>query len=118
MVYGTTASWPGQFRRFEITGTKGTVVQLENSFTVWKFTDEKPEDDEIRKRFGGISGGGGVAAPAAIMHDNHTRNFKAFLEAVESGEDFWIDGREARKAVEVILAIYKSATEQRPVKLK
>ena len=54
IVYGTTASWPGQFRRFEITGTKGTVVQLENSFTVWKFADEKPEDDDIRKRFGGI----------------------------------------------------------------
>jgi predicted dehydrogenase len=118
IVYGTTASWPGQFRRFEITGTKGTVVQLENSFTVWRFADEKPEDDEIRKKFGGISGGGGVADPAAITHDNHTRNFKAFLEALESGEDFWIDGHEARKAVEVILAIYKSAKEQRPIKLK
>ncbi|MBN2139124.1 MAG: Gfo/Idh/MocA family oxidoreductase [Sedimentisphaerales bacterium] len=117
VIYGTTASWPGQFRRFEITGTRGTVIQVEDSFTVWQFADETPEDKRIRENFGGITGGGGVADPAAITHDNHTKNFKAFLEALESGKDFWIDGAEARKAVEVILAIYKSAKEQRLVKL-
>jgi len=117
VIYGTTASWPGQFRRFEIMGTKGTVIQVEDSFTVWQFADEKPEDEEIRKKFGGITGGGGVADPAAITHDNHTRNFAAFIEAVESGADFWIDGAEARKAVKVILAIYESAKEQKAVRL-
>jgi len=117
VIYGTTASWPGQFRRFEITGSRGTVIQLEDSFTVWQFADEGPQDEEIRKKFGGITGGGGVADPAAITHDNHTRNFKAFLDALETGQDFWIDGAEARKAVEVILAVYKSAKEHKPVKL-
>jgi len=117
VIYGTTASYPGQFRRFEITGTKGTVINVENSITLWQFADEKPEDEQIRKQFGEIEGGGGVADPAAISYENHTRNFKAFLDALESGEEFWIDGREARKAVEVILAIYKSAKEQKPVKL-
>jgi len=117
VIYGTTASYPGQFRRFEITGTKGTVINVENSITLWQFADEKPEDEQIRKQFGEIEGGGGVADPAAISYENHTRNFKAFLDALESGEKFWIDGREARKAVEIILAIYKSAKEQKPVKL-
>jgi len=117
VIYGTTASYPGQFRRFEITGTKGTVINVENSITVWQFADEKPEDEQIRKKFGEIEGGGGVADPAAISYQNHTRNFQAFIEALESGEKFWIDGREARKAVEVILAIYKSAKEQKPIKL-
>jgi len=117
VIYGTTASYPGQFRRFEITGTKGTVINVENSITLWQFADEKPEDEQIRKKFGKIEGGGGVADPAAISYQNHTRNFKAFLDALESGEEFWIDGREARKAVEVILAIYKSAKEQKLVML-
>ena len=117
MIYGTTASFPGQFRRFEITGTKGTIINVENSITVWQFADEKPEDAEVLKKFGEIEGGGGVADPAAITHENHTRNFKAFLEALDNGEKFWIDGREARKAVEVILAIYKSAKEQKLVTL-
>jgi predicted dehydrogenase len=120
MIYGTTASYPGQFRRFEITGTKGTIINVENSITVWQFADEKPEDAEVLKKFGQIEGGGGVADPAAITHENHTRNFKAFLDALDSGESAsggWIDGREARKAVEVILAIYESAKTQKMVKL-
>jgi len=117
VIYGTTASHPGQFRRFEITGTKGTVINVENSITQWQFVDEKPEDEDIRKKFGEIEGGGGVADPAAISYENHTRNFQAFIESLESGKDFWIDGREARKAVEVILAIYKSAKEEKAIKL-
>ncbi|MEJ2647128.1 MAG: Gfo/Idh/MocA family oxidoreductase [Sedimentisphaerales bacterium] len=109
IVYGTTASFPGQFRRFEITGTKGTVINVENTITVWQFADEKPQDKEILAKFGKIEGGGGVSDPAAITHENHTRNFKAFLDALETNTKFMIDGREARKAVELILAIYKSA---------
>jgi UDP-N-acetyl-2-amino-2-deoxyglucuronate dehydrogenase len=118
MIYGTTASYPGQFRRFEITGTKGTIINVENSITVWQFADERPQDAEVRSRFTAIQGGGGVADPAAITHENHTRNFKAFLESLETGKDFWISGPEARKAVEVILAIYRSAKEGKLVKLR
>jgi UDP-N-acetyl-2-amino-2-deoxyglucuronate dehydrogenase len=117
IIYGTTSSYPGQFRRFEITGTKGTVINVENSITLWQFAQEQPEDKEIRKRFGRIEGVGGVADPAAISHENHRRNFKAFIDALETGEDFWISGSEARKAVEVILSIYKSAKEQKIIKL-
>jgi UDP-N-acetyl-2-amino-2-deoxyglucuronate dehydrogenase len=111
IIYGTTASYPGQFRRFEITGTGGTAVNVENSITLWEFADKRPEDEEVRRQFMKIEGGGGVADPAAISYENHTRNFRAFLDALEKGEDFWISGPEARKAVEVILAIYKSAKE-------
>jgi len=117
IIYGTTASYPGQFRRIEITGTKGTVIYTEDSFTLWQFAEERPEDGEIRRKFSKITGGGGVADPAAIPYQNHTRNFKAFVDALESGKQFSITGSEARKAVEVILAIYKSAKTQKPVKL-
>ncbi len=118
IIYGTTASFPGQFRRFEITGTGGTAVNVENSITVWQFADRKPEDTEILTKFGKIEGGGGVADPAAITYENHTRNFKAFINALEEKSKFEIEGAEARKAVELILAIYKSAKEQKLVKLR
>jgi predicted dehydrogenase len=117
IIYGTTSSYPGQFKRFEITGTKGTAVYLEDSLTVWQFADERPEDEQIRKKYGRVKGLGGVADPAAISHENHTRNFKAFIDALEGGKDFCLSGTEARKAVQLILAIYKAGTGQKLVKL-
>jgi UDP-N-acetyl-2-amino-2-deoxyglucuronate dehydrogenase len=117
LIYGTTASWPGRFMRFEITGTAGTAVYEEDSLTVWKFLNEKPEDKDIIARFGTVKGTGGGSDPAAINYENHTRNFRAFLDALDKGADFEITGAEARKSVQLILAIYKSAQEKRLVKL-
>jgi len=117
VIYGTSASFPGQFRRFEISGTKGTVIQVEDSFSVWQFSEEISKDAIIREKFGSIQGGGGVADPASITHENHRRNFSAFLNALDEGRKFKIDGREARRAVEVILAIYESAEKQKCVNL-
>lgn len=113
VIYGTTASWPGQFRRFEITGSKGTVIQVENSFTVWQFADEAEEDKEILRKYGQIEGGGGVSDPAAIQFEPHARNFAAFIDAIENNRPFEIDGYEARKSVELVLAIYKAAKTSR-----
>jgi UDP-N-acetyl-2-amino-2-deoxyglucuronate dehydrogenase len=118
IIYGTTASYPGQRRRFEISGTQGTVVYVEESLAVWQFDREEPQDAEIRQRFGQAGTAGAAADPAAISHQNHRRNFEAFLKAVENNTDFCISGREARKSVEVILAIYQSAREQKIVRLR
>jgi len=117
VIYGTTASYPGQLKRFEITGTKGTVVYLEDSFPVWQFEQEKNEDNQIRERFSHTQTTGGASDPAAIPYENHTRNFQAFLDALESGEKFSLSGVEARRAIEVVLAVYESARKEKTVKL-
>jgi len=117
MIYGTTASYPGRFRRLEITGTQGTIATIEDSLATWQFAQEQPEDEGIRQRFGQIRGGGGVSDPAAIPYKNHTRNLAAFLKALEGDTSTWISGSEARKAVEVVLAIYRSAQEGGPVQI-
>jgi len=114
MIYGSTASFPGQFRRLEITGTKGTVIQVENSFKVWQFIDQTDQDNEIFNKFNKIYGGGGVSDPGAIPFEPHASNIAAFIESIEANRPFEIDGHEARKAVEIILAIYASSKEGEP----
>jgi UDP-N-acetyl-2-amino-2-deoxyglucuronate dehydrogenase len=109
VIYGTTASFPGQSRRLEITGTKGSVVQVENSFKVWQFADETAEDREILEKYGEAEVGGGVSDPAAIPFQPHARNIAAFIDAVENNKPFEVEAWEARKSVEIILAIYEAA---------
>lgn len=117
-IYGSTASFPGQFRRIEITGTHGTVIMVENTFTVWQFADQTEADTKILSSFKEITGGGGVSDPSAISYLPHQKNISAFIESIDSGTPFEIDGNEARKAVEVVLAIYKSAKEGKQVHFK
>lgn len=114
MIYGTTASFPGQFRRLEITGTKGTVIQAENSFKVWQFADQSDFDNEILANFGKIEGGGGVSDPAAIPFEPHAVNIASFLNSLDNGCEFEISGTEARKAVEIVLGIYTAAGSMKP----
>lgn len=114
IIYGTTASFPGQFRRIEITGTKGTAIQVENSFKVWQFADQSEKDKEVIEKFRTIEGGGGVSDPGAIPFEPHMDNITAFLDSLERGKTFEINGQEARKAVEIILAVYQSARDGKP----
>lgn len=118
VIEGTTAVYPGFLKRTEISGSKGTVVLEEEDITTWEFDPELPEDAEIRQRFAETrSGGGGAADPRAISHDNHRRQMENLIHSIETGAPHLVDGREGRKAVEIILAIYKSSHEGRIVHL-
>ncbi len=116
-IYGTTASYPGRLMRLEVTGTRGTAVCEEDRLVHWQFDEERPEDRQIRERFSAEAELGGVSDPAAISHHTHTRSFEAFVAALEEGRGFEIDGAEARKSVELILAVYESAREGKRVDL-
>jgi len=115
MIYGSTTSFPGQFRRLEITGTKGTVIMEENSFKVWQFDELFDKDQEIIKKYSTIEGGGGVSDPMAIPFEPHARNIAAFIRSIEENKTFEIDGKEARKSVEIVLGVYKSAKENKEI---
>jgi UDP-N-acetyl-2-amino-2-deoxyglucuronate dehydrogenase len=90
------------------------VMMEENSFKVWQFADQTETDKEMISRFSQIIGGGGVSDPAAIPFEPHARNIAAFIDSIESGHPFEVDGTEARKAVEIILGIYSSSRDKKP----
>ncbi|HXB08546.1 MAG TPA: Gfo/Idh/MocA family oxidoreductase [Puia sp.] len=111
-IHGSTASFPGQPRRLEITGTRGTVIMEDHSFTVWQFADQTEADKEILKKYGKTEKGGAASDPKAISFELHAKNIAAFISAIEEKRPFEIDGTEARKAVETILSIYRTASKK------
>lgn len=113
-IYGTTASFPGQPRRIEITGTRGTAILEDSNLKLWQFSVETPEDATLRLRYAPTGNAAGASDPTAIPFELHAANIAAFISSVETGSPFEIDGKEARKAVEIVLAMYTSAIENRP----
>ncbi|MFT3704192.1 MAG: Gfo/Idh/MocA family oxidoreductase [Agriterribacter sp.] len=111
-IYGSTASFPGQPRKITVTGTLGTVIMQDNQIKVWQFANELAEDKTVISKYA-VDSGGAASAPSAIPFEMHANNIAAFITALDQGRPFEIDGAEARKAVEIVLAIYRSAKENR-----
>jgi len=85
----------------------------------WEFNPETSEDTAVRERFAQkVGASGGANNPAAISHVGHARQLADFVNVLESGAEPGVDGREGRKAVEIILGIYRSAETGRTVELK
>ena len=119
-IEGSTTCFPGFLKRVELSGTAGSAVIEEDTLTVWHFDPSRPEDDSVLQNLGpgaGSTAGGGASDPAAIDYAGHRIKFENFARAVRSGGSPLVDGAEARKAVEIVLAVYKSAAEKRLVSL-
>ena len=91
---------------------------LEVLVIVDRLSPEQEEDRAVRQRFAQkVGASGGASDPSAISHVYHTRQLTDFVQALETGRPPLVDGREGRKAVEVILAVYRSAETGRVVEL-
>ena len=109
-IEATTATYPGLLKRIEIHGTGGSVTIEEEDVKLWQFEEEDSRDAEIREQLAAkTETGGGAGDPAAIGHHGHTAQFKDVLHAIRIGQQPLINGREGRRSVEVICAIYESA---------
>ena len=116
-LLGTTAAYPGSERRLRVAGRDGAAEVLGDRLVQWQFRYEQPQDRPLRDALGNSSRDGGASHPMAIDYALHKRNLRAFLDWVDRAADFGLDGPEARKAVEVIEAIYASAEQGAPISL-
>ena len=117
VIEGSTAAYPGFPKRIEISGVGGTAILEEENLTAWQFAQELPGDKELREKFKAASGPGASADPAAISYQGHKAQFTDIVGSLAAGKKPRVDGTQARKAVEIILAIYRSAETGEEVKL-
>ena len=112
VIEAATSAKPGFKRRLEISGERGTVILDGDAISVWAIEGESDEAT------GGEQITDGSANPAAISNEGHRRQIEDMMQAVIEDRAPMIDGREGRKSLEVVVALYAAADEARPVKLE
>ncbi len=118
VIEAATSAFPGHAKKIELCGSAGSVATDEDDLATWSFARPRKEDRTLLRRLGGRdTGKGGAADPAAISFVGHQRQFEDFVRALGAGGRPLVDGAEGRKAIELILAIYRSARTGRTVRL-
>ncbi|GIV76911.1 Gfo/Idh/MocA family oxidoreductase [Litorilinea aerophila] len=116
VIQGATSAWPGDPARVELHGDRGTIVLEEGRITRWKLADGSPEEEEAMLQLDQV-GGSGASDPMAIGYEKHRRQIVDLIQAIREGRAPAIQGAEARRSVEIIRAIYRSAATGAPVEL-
>jgi len=113
IIEGSTACWSqsGNPAEVYINGDQGSVILSHNQFRQWEFREDAPEDADILNSlmYDPDTDVMGANDPAAKTPDEHQRNFEDVVSAIKLGKKPSVDGREARKPIELISAIYESA---------
>ncbi|XZE51768.1 Gfo/Idh/MocA family protein [Planctomycetaceae bacterium SH139] len=118
VIEATTTAFPGALKKIEICGSGGAAVLEEEDLIQWDFAQPEANDETIREEMRGqTQTGGGAADPSAIGHHGHQMVFQDFAASVAEDRQPAIDGREGRRSVELIEAIYQSAREGRRIEL-
>ncbi len=113
-VEAATSAFPGLPRRVEITGSEGTViVEQDRVVSVQLRTPvpgPPPQED----------GDANASATSPVVADvrGHRRVLEDFLSAVRTGAPPLCDGRDGRRSVELVEAMYRSARLGGPVPVR
>jgi len=108
-IEASTAVWPGWSRRIEICGEFGSACLEDDYVSRWEFAEPFPEDEALRNAPRDRTLGSGAGVPGGISIDGHQRQMLDLVVAIRDNRSPLIDGREGRKAVSLVHAIYESA---------
>jgi UDP-N-acetyl-2-amino-2-deoxyglucuronate dehydrogenase len=109
-----TSIYPGYDRRLEVTGSEGTMV-LEHDRLVR--VDLRSPNADLGSSAVPADTTASASSPVVSDASAHARVIDDFVRAIEAGRAPACDGREGRRSVEVIEAIYTSARTHQPVEL-
>lgn len=118
VIEGTTSSNPGEPTALYLHGEKGTIVLDDTGISKWAVAPDKsvvaqndPEKCVSRESLSTVSD------PKAMGRAGHQAQVDDLALAIMTDREPMVVGESARKAVELILAIYESVKTGREVKL-
>lgn len=95
-----------------IFGEKGLTKAAgtsDNIIEEWRFADGIDDPEVVKEQFS--------EDPPNVYGFGHTPLYADVIDAIKTGRKPLVDGEAGKRAMELVLAIYKSAAEHRPVKL-
>jgi len=113
MIEGTTDVYPKNLEEtLYIFGEKGTVKaggEAVNHLEEWKFEDETADPEAIKAECS--------ENPPNVYGFGHTKLYRDVIDAIKNDRDPLVNGEAGKDALELVLAIYKSAQTGQSVKL-
>lgn len=112
IVEGTTNVYPKNLEEtLYLFGEKGTIKaggQSVNIIEEWRFSDMLDDPDEVKRRF--------HENPPNVYGYGHTPLYADVINAIKCDRAPYVDAEAGKRALELVLAIYKSAKEGSIVK--
>ena len=112
IVEGTTDIYPKNLEEtLYLFGEKGTVKaggQSVNVIEEWRFADLLDDPETVRARF--------HENPPNVYGYGHTPLYADVINAIEQDRQPYVTAMDGKRALELVLAIYKSAADGKPVK--
>ena len=113
IIEGTTDIYPKNLEEtLYLFGQKGTVKAGGKSVNIieeWLFENEKEDPEKVKQE--------NSEMPKNIYGFGHTPLYKNVITAIQNHTKPLVDAEAGKRALELVLAIYKSAAEGKPVKL-
>lgn len=113
IVEGTTDIYPKNLEEtLYLFGEKGTVKaggQSVNNIEEWRFADALEDPEEVIAEF--------AENPPNVYGFGHTPLYADVIDAIQNDREPYVNGEAGKRALELVLAIYKSAAEGKAVKL-
>lgn len=113
IVEGTTDIYPKNLEEtLYLFGQKGTIKAggtSVNNIEEWNFEDYLDDPDEVKAKY--------HENPPNVYGFGHTPLYADVIDAIKFGREPYVTAEDGKRALELVLAIYKSAAEGQPVKL-
>lgn len=113
IIEGTTDIYPKNLEEtLYLFGEKGTVkaggVSV-NKIEEWRFSDQLDDAEDVIRQF--------TENPPNVYGFGHTPLYADVIDAIKNDREPYVNAEAGKRALELVLAIYKSAQEGKSVKL-